>query len=93
MTDKNEPTVHTDTTLDDYIDIWDDEECLTNFAKFFKRVSAVNDLLQDEDGIITHEVLQFICGDKIVASKPRQLEWPLVPLEFPEDEELKGLVN
>lgn len=63
---------------------WSDEECLLNFGKFFERVSVTTQFIQDPQGLLTHQIITMVCGDKILLSEPSELEWPLQPLPMPE---------
>jgi hypothetical protein len=71
-------------TIDSQIEKWTDEEVLFNFSKFFDRVGISTKFVQDEDGLLTHQVLTMICGEKAIMSEPQKLEWPLQPLPMPE---------
>lgn len=71
--------------LEKQIETWTDEECLYNFTKFFGRVNMSTEFIQDEEGVITHEILHMFCGNKLISSGPQQLEWPVKPLALPED--------
>lgn len=77
--------------IDKKIKEWDDEECLYNFSKFFERVGITTQFVQNDDGLLTHQVLTMQCGDKIIVSDPHELEWPLQLMPMPEA--LKGKVN
>lgn len=79
------------TTIEEGLKSWTDEECLANFSKFFTRVSMTTQFVQDDDGLLTHQILTTACGDKYMASSPQELEWPLQPMPFPEDQ--KGMLN
>lgn len=61
-----------------------DEEVLTEWAKFMGRVGISSQFIQNEDGLITHQVMVITCGDKMVVSDPQALEWPLQPMPRPE---------
>lgn len=84
-------TKKTTTTIENGLKDWTDEECLQNFSKFFGRVTLTTQFLQDEDGLLTHQVLVTSCGDKMLASAPQELGWPLQPAAFPEEH--KGMLN
>ena len=68
------------------IDNWSDEEVLEQFFKFFPRVSQISELLENDDGVTVAQVLITMAGNKITFSEPQTLEWPLVPLESPEEQ-------
>lgn len=76
-------------TVDKQIKKWTDEECLMNFLKFFQRVSFSTQFIQDDDGIITHETLTMVCGDKVVVSAPQELDWPVKPIDVPSEFEVR----
>ena len=63
---------------------WTDEECLTVFAAFLERVNVVPRVLQNDEGLITHQVLVTLCGDKVITSDPVPFDWPLQPLPMPD---------
>lgn len=69
------------------IDKWSDEEVLTEFFKFFPRVAQINELIENEEGAIVAQVLLTMVGDKITFSEPQILDWPLMPVPSPDDEE------
>ncbi len=82
-----------DERLDAKLETWDDEECLFNFSKFFERVGLSTEFVQDDDGLIVAQVLKMNVGSKVIASAPQVLEWPLQPVAFPDDDELKKRIN
>lgn len=82
-----------DERLDVKLETWDDEECLFNFSKFFERVGLSTEFVQDDDGLIVGQVLIMNVGTKVIRSSPQQLEWPLQPVAFPDDDELKKRIN
>lgn len=61
-----------------------DEEVLLALAPFFDRVSIGVDFMEDDDGLLTHQVLAIVCGDKVIASEMKELEWPLMKMPIPE---------
>ena len=63
---------------------WTDEECLLAFGAFLERVNVVPRLLQNDDGLITHQVLVTLCGDRAISSDPVPFDWPLQPLPMPD---------
>ncbi len=75
-------TVNTDLTKQ--IEDWNDEQTLFNFSKFLEKVGISSQFIQDDEGLITHQVMTIQCGDKIIVSEPQELEWPLQPLPMPE---------
>lgn len=56
---------------------WDDAEVLENFGLFLDRVTATTAFLGNDDGHLTHEVMVFQSGDKVLVSDPRELDVPL----------------
>lgn len=81
----NEPTNYITTNIDS----WSDEEVLTNFFRFFPRVSLINKLLENDEGAVVAQVLITLVGEKVVYSEPNTLEWPLIPAPKPD---MGGLV-
>lgn len=79
------------TTIEEGLKNWTDEECLTELSKFFTRVSINTQFLQNDEGLLTHQILTTACGDKYMASSPQELEWPLQPV--PLSEEQKAMLN
>lgn len=78
--------------IDKGLKTWTDEECLRAFEKFLSsRVGIVTQFVKDDDGLITHETITVVCGDKIIVSEPQELEWPLQLMPFPEEH--KGMLN
>ncbi len=67
------------------------EAILTVFSMFLDQVQIASQFIQNEDDIFTHQLLTMVCGDKIIVSEPRELEWPLQMMPMPEV--LKGKVN
>lgn len=63
---------------------WTDKEVLENFGKFLDRVSVATSFLTNDDGAITHSVVMFKCGDKVLVSDPSEFEWPLMLMPKPE---------
>lgn len=63
---------------------WTDEECLTAFGTFLERVGVTSQFIQNDEGLLTHQVLITVCGDKVMTSEPQQLDWPLQELPMPE---------
>jgi hypothetical protein len=87
LSKKNKIEDKFDKLLAERLDSWTDEECLFNLSKFFTRCHMTTEFVQDnESGYITHELLLVLCGDKVIPSAPIPLDWPLQPIEFPEDE-------
>lgn len=70
--------------LEKKIEKWTDEEVLLEFGKFFERVSVKSQFIQNQDGLLTHQIMTMVCGDKILLSEPQELEWPLQPMPMPE---------
>jgi hypothetical protein len=70
---------------------WTDEECLTAFGTFLERVGVTAQFIQNDEGLLTHQVLVTVCGDKVMTSDPQQLDWPLQPLPMPEALKAKEL--
>lgn len=69
------------------IDKWTDEEVLENFFKFYPRVQQINELIENEDGAVVAQVLITMAGNKITFSEPQALDWPLMPVPSPDDED------
>lgn len=67
------------------------EEVLELFSLFLDDVSTTTQFLQNEDGLLTGQVVIFRCEDKVIISDPQELEWPLQPMPMPEA--LKGGLN
>ena len=65
------------TQLGKMLNKWTDEECLENFVQFFSRVKFITQFIPDDDGVITHEKLIMVCGDKALTSNAQELEWPV----------------
>lgn len=78
-------------SITDNIATWSDEEVLLNLAPFFDRVSIGVDFMEDDDGLLTHQVLAIVCGDKVIASEMKELDWPLMKMPIPEA--FKGRLN
>lgn len=78
--------------MEDYIttniDKWSDEEVLTEFFKFYPRVSQVTELIPNEEGAVIAQVLVTMAGNKIVISEPVALDWPLMPVPKPDAENI-----
>jgi hypothetical protein len=72
------------TTIEDGVNTWSDEECLSQLSKFLDRVTVTTKFVENEDGLITHQFVAIICGDKLLASEPSEFEWPLQRLPMPE---------
>lgn len=66
------------------LESWTDEEVLTNLAPFFDRISIGVDFMEGEDGLLTHQVIAIVCGDKVIASEMKELDWPLQRMPIPE---------
>ena len=74
----------TKTELKENIDNnFNDEEVLEYFSLFLDRVNVGNTFVQNEDGAITHSVMAFQCGDKIIVSDPSEFDWPLMVMPKP----------
>lgn len=71
-------------SLEKKIEKWSDEEVLMNFGKFFERVQVKSQFVQNAEGLLTHQIMTMVCGDKILLSEPMELEWPLQPMPMPE---------
>ncbi len=70
---------------------WDDEECLNQFSKFLDRVGISSQFIQNDEGLLTHQLMLITCGEKVIVSEPLALEWPLQPLPMPEA--FEGKIN
>lgn len=90
MSDKNN---NNKTKLEKKIDKWSDEKCLENFAKFLDRVSISTSFIQQEEGLLTHQIIVVRCGDKALTSDPQELDWPLQALPVPEAFKDIGAIN
>lgn len=77
--------------LEEQIEGWSDIECLKHFLMFIPRVGIGTQFVQNDVGFITHQVMEIQCGDQVFVSNPRQLDWPLEPVAFPEEH--KGRLN
>jgi hypothetical protein len=55
------------------------------------RVGLTTEFVTQEDGMITHQMIIAVCGDKMIVSEPKELLWPLQMMPMPEA--LKGKVN
>jgi len=72
-------------SLDKKLQNWTDEECLTEFSKFLKeRVSLSSQFIVNKEGLISHQVVTIMCGDKAFFSEPRELGWPLQQMPVPD---------
>lgn len=68
-----------------------DEECLTQFLKFLEeRVTIETGFLPDDEGNITHQVIQVTCGEYTSVSQPEPLA---VSLRLASAEESGQTVN
>jgi hypothetical protein len=81
---KNKKTTTTITTIDEGVETWTDEECLQQMAKFLDRVDVTTKFVENQDGLITHQFVVLLCGDKAIASEPSEFEWPLQRMPMPE---------
>lgn len=52
---------------------------------FFPRVGIGTELIQNDVGFVTAEVLHIQCGDSVITSPPLPMDWPLEPVAFPEE--------
>lgn len=75
--------------IEEQMKVWDDEECLMNFLRFIPRIGIGVEFIQNDVGFITHQLLKIHCGNHVFASHPRELDWPLEPVAFPEEHEEK----
>lgn len=66
------------------IDGLSDYECLELVQKLLTRVSIGVQFIQNEDSLITHEVVQVRAGEHVLLSDPYELDWPLQPLPMPD---------
>lgn len=75
------------------LESWTDEEVLLNLAPFFDRVSIGVDFMEDpeDSNLLTHQVLAIVCGEKVIASEMKELDWPLMRMPIPEA--FKGVLN
>ena len=56
-----------------------DEECLQTIIQFLEdRVSINTGFVANDEGILTHQVLQITCGEYHTVSQPQPLDMPLV---------------
>lgn len=65
------------------LETWTDEEVLILFSLFFDRVNIASQFIENEDGLLTHQVMTITSGEKIMVSDPAELEWPLQMLPRP----------
>lgn len=72
-------------SIEEQMQDWDDKECLRNFLRFIPRIGIGTQFIQNDVGFITHQVLEIQCGDQVFISHPRELDWPLEPVAFPEE--------
>ena len=77
--------------IEDQIDSWSDEECLREMSKFLDRVDVTTKFVENQDGLITHQFVVLLCGDKAIASEPSEFEWPLQRMPMPEA--FNGVLN
>lgn len=77
--------------VDKFIEDSTDEECLALISKFFDRVDIGAKFIEDEEGLITHQLLVLQCGDKVIVSDPDEFAWPLQRLPMPQA--LQGSLN
>ena len=77
--------------LDKIIEEGTDEEVLSLMGKFLDRVNVGAKFVEDEEGLITHQILVLQCGEKVIVSEPDEFEWPLQRLPMPDA--LRGMVN
>ena len=78
-------------SIDIFLGLATDEEVLTAFNRFGRRVSLTNRLIQDDDGEVRSQSLIVIAGNHKYETTPVATEWPMVPREYPET--LKGTLN
>ena len=71
-------------TLAERIEKWTDEEVLTNLSAFFERIAIDVRFMENDEGLITHQMLAIACGDKVLGSEFKELDWPLQRLPMPE---------
>lgn len=76
-------------SIESQMDGWDDKECLRNFLRFIPRVGIGTQFIQNDVGFITHQVLEIVCGDQVFVSHPREMDWPLEPVAFPDEHKEK----
>lgn len=79
------------TMISKLLETGSDEEILKEFGVFLDKVNISCQFVQSEDGLLTHQVLAMVCGDKVILSEPMALEWPLQALPIPES--LQGRLN
>lgn len=63
--------------VDDIIETADDETLLQYFIKFLSRVDIATQFINNDKGLITHQVLIGMCGEYAFNSTPEQLQHPL----------------
>lgn len=61
-----------------------DEEVLAGLSRFLDRVDIATQLVEEEEGIITHSMLFITSGDKTIKSDVIPFEWPLTLMPMPE---------
>jgi len=65
------------------ISTWSDDKCLEAATALLERLELDTRFAMDEDGLITHQMLLIGCGDKVIVSDPKPLDWPLQRLPVP----------
>ena len=70
---------------------WDDEKILKAFTLFTPHVDISSHFIEDDDGLITHQLLMLKAGDLVLSSDPQPLDWPLTRLPVPDA--FKGSIN
>lgn len=71
-------------TFEEKIKTWSDDKCLDVAIALLERLDLDTRFAMDEEGLITHQMLVIGCGDYVVVSDPKPLDWPLQRLPVPE---------
>lgn len=72
-------------SIEEQMQDWDDAECLRNFLRFIPRIGIGTQFIQNDVGFVTHQLLEIQCGEHVFISHPRELDWPMEPVAFPEE--------
>lgn len=96
MTEQTDSTATNDNVLETMFDKMSDEEVLTELAKLIRngRLELLTDLIDSdltEDTMYLGEYMVIRVGDKMLMSTPILFDWPLQPIDKPE--EMEGSIN
>lgn len=70
------------------VEDWTDEQVLEYFMHMTSRVGLATDFIEDDDGNTVATVMIVRVGERMLASEPVYLDWPLCPAAIPEDVEV-----